>query len=378
MRVVRARRLRTVTTALLNRAALLGVIAWLASQLGSRAQAQAEAKVLDLAWNAPSTCLSESAARAEVAQLIRSERSAAESARARVLIKGSEQTGYVAEIEVERGATSGERTLRGRSCDDLSEAAVLIIAMAIDPEGASARAAARAASKPVEATPPVEQAQPAQNKDQPAQAEQTSESKPEASEQTESEEAEEEPEEEELDEPSDPRAGRVALGVLGSGDVGSLPHATLAGGLIAGLHWPRLRLELQALAYLPQVERSGPTLASNAKIGLYTASISGCYDVLGARDEARALGGCALLEGGLSQGESHAISNSGSSQGLWLAGFTGLDVRQRVVGPLQLRLFAGVGLPILRPAYEIDPFGRVFRASPVLGRFGISAFVLFP
>ena len=181
------------------------------------------------------------------------------------------------------------------------------------------------------------------------------------------------------DEPSDPReTGRFVLGVRGTGDAGSLPNATLGGGLLVGVHWQRLRLELQALAYLPQLQEHRPTPDSATEITLVTGALTGCYDLLGARDEQRALGACAAIEAGLSNGRPQSISDGREATGFWLAGFAGIDARQRVIGPLHLRLLAEVGLPVVRPLYEIAPFGRVFRASPVLGRFGISLFVLFP
>jgi len=393
MRLVRARRRRPVAIALLYRAYIAVCITGLAAQISGPALAQAEADVLDLEWRAPNACPSERAADDQIRALIRHDRGAGERAmaRARVLIEGSEQAGYSAAIEVERGTSSGERTLRGARCGEVADAAILIVAMAIDPEGASARAAQRATStsagtntgaNTTDATARAAAAEPTTTTSDPAatQPEKTDEQAPAPKEEAkEPDEQEEEEEEQEPEPPSNPRdAGRFSLGLYGVGDAGSLPHATLGAGLIAGLHWPRLRLQLQAGAYLPQVEHSGPTQSSSVKVGLYNATVTGCFDLLGTRDDARALGLCAAIEAGLSQGQPRQISDGRSSAGLWLAGFVGIDVRQRVLGPLQLGLFAQAGLPVLRPAYEIEPFGRVFRASPVLGRLGISAFVLFP
>lgn len=334
--------------------------------------------------------MTQAAARAELAELVQLD---PEGARASVQISGSEKAGYTAEIAVRRGTSSGERTLRGARCDELAEAAVLIIAMAIDPEGASARAEQRARDKDALAQsapsaaagtrPSAERVGASAPTTEQPRATTTPETEtpdtrgePEGAEEPLDDEGHTDEEPEALRDPS--AAGRLVLGVRGTGDAGSLPQPTIGGGLIAGIHWPRLRLELQAVAYVPQVVHTGPTASSSAKIHLLTAAINGCYDLLGTRDTQRALGGCAALEAGLSQGQARSISDGRTSQGLWLASFAGLDVRQRVLGPLHLRLLAEVGLPILRPSYEIAQFGRVFRASPVLARFGFSAFVLFP
>jgi hypothetical protein len=364
--------------ALLNKVALLASIVVLIFGSSPNTHAQS-ADALELQWETPRACMSASVARAAIRGLIRAERDTTR-ARVRVLIEGTQQRGYVARIEIARGESTGERELRGSRCDELAEAAVLVIAMAIDPEGAAARAAAANAipsaspaagdTTPSEPVQPERQEAPVEAEGKPAQDEPVEEDEPAG------DEDEDEPAE---DEPSDPReAGRFVLGVRGTGDAGSLPSATLGGGLLVGIHWQRLRLELQALAYLPQLQEHRPTPDSATEITLATGAIAGCYDLLGARDEQRALGACAAIEAGLSNGRPQLISDGREATGFWLAGFAGIDARQHVVGPLHLRLLAEVGLPVVRPLYEIAPFGRVFRASPVLGRFGISLFVLFP
>jgi len=361
----------------------------------SVARAQGGSPAFDLQWNAPAACMSPNAARAEIDALIRIDRiDSGARARIRVLIEGTQQAGYSASIDIERGASSGERTLRGTRCAEVAEASILVIAMVIDPEGVAARAPVSAPSgssttaEPSSPSPNTTSsptaAQPARP-DQPAR-EPVAESDVEPTEDEEPAEAEDatddEPPEEEEDEPegpSDPRkAGRVVLGVRALGDAGSLPSLTLGGGLIAGLHWQRARIELQALAYLPQIEERGPTPGSTTEVRLLAGAISGCFNLIGTRDDPRALGGCAAIEAGLSSAEPRRISDGQDQAGLWLAGFLGLDLRQQLVGPVHLRLLGELGAPILRPRYEIDPFGTVFRASPVLGRFGISLFVLFP
>jgi hypothetical protein len=389
MRVVQSTGQRVARTALLiNAAALASFAHWTASI----AHAQAEGPDFELQWSAPPACMSEAEARSEVSALIRAQRDAGERARARVLIEGTDRRGYVAQIEIARGASTGERELRGSRCDAIADAAVLIVAMAIDPEGASARAAAQSEAQAAGATKqeplPVANSSRASERETPSSERAQPEAAAERAEQrTEDPADRQEPEEEvrpdeeepvEEDEPSDPRrAGRLVLGARGSGDVGSLTHATIGGGLLGGVHWQHLRLELQGLAYAPQVEARSPAPGSS-EVALYTGALTGCLDLVGSRDQPRALGTCAAIEGGLSRGTPLNISGGRASSAFWLAGFVGIDARQRIAGPAHVRLLAEVGLPVLRPSYEIEPFGRVFRASPVLGRFGISAFVLFP
>jgi hypothetical protein len=378
-------------TTFLIKVVTLASIAPLWMYAASNARAQAEAPAFELQWSAPAACLSASAARGAIQALIR-DQTAGERARARVLIEGSEQQGYVAQIEIARGASAGERELRGAGCAVVAEAAVLIIAMAIDPEGASARAAAlrqtapganainetqasdtaKAAPNPTSTTSTApREAKPEDKRERPPPA-QVEEPEPRNEEELEEQELEEE------EAPSDPRqAGRFVLGLHGTGDAGSLPRATVGGGVLAGMHWQQLRLELHALAYVSQVEDRLPAPGSTG-VSLYTGVLRGCLDLLGAREEPRALGGCAAIEAGLSRGAPRSISDGQASSGFWLASFLGVDARQRLAGPLHARLLLEVGLPVLRPSYEIAPFGRVFHASAVLGRFGISAFVLFP
>lgn len=352
---------------------------------------------LELRWTAPPACPSKRAALDALGQLLDDTAyDAAQPTRASVLIQGTQQAGYVAEIAIERGASSGERTLRAARCAELADAAVLVIAMVIDPDAATAAASSRATpdatARDATAGPPSARAAPSSAAPAPKPELERRASEPPIPEDEEPEREDDEPEREDDgpepepaaepdadDTPRDPRrAGRFALGVRASGAAGWLPEIALGGGLLAGLHWPRARVELLAHAHVPERLRRGPVSGSGAKLELYTAALSGCVDVLGARDRARALGACAWLEAGLSSAEPRGLSDGRAQRGVWLAGLLGLDARHALAGPLHARLHAEVGAPFVRPSYEIDGFGRVFRASPLLGRAGISLLVLFP
>jgi hypothetical protein len=250
-----------------------------------------------------------------------------------VQIEGNAQTGYRAELEIERGDEAGERALRGARCDEVSAAATLVIAMVIDPSAAERVPAAEPA--------PASLGAPLAN------------------------------------EPAEPL--RIALGAKLLGDVGSLPRATLGAGIALGLHFTaRLRIELAALALLPQRAVGGPTATSSTLLALYAGQLRACFAPFDALANVMAFEGCAAAELGISRGDPRGISNGGPSSGVWGAGFVGLGLRQASRNGLQVGALIELGLPIFRPVYEIDGYGPVFRATPVLARLSLEARWLFP
>ncbi len=282
--------------------------------------------------------MSAATARASIEALIaQGAANTSETTEVSVHIEGDEAAGYLAELEFERGDEEGERTLRGARCDDVTGAATLVIAMVIDPS-----AAERVPEPKPPAPAPELKAEP----------------------------------ERDPNEATTPL--RFSLGIALLGDLGSLPYATLGAGLSLGVHVSRVRFELGALALLPQHADVGPTAASSTLVSLYGGELRACFAAIESLSGVLALEGCASAELGASSAESQGISNGTRSSALWSAGFLGLGARQASEAGLQLGALAEIGAPILRPVYEIDGFGPVFRATPVLARLSLSARWLFP
>jgi len=302
------------------------------------AQDDASATAFELDWEAPRGCMSSTQARSAIEQLLSPNASTGdEPAQVEVQIEATEEGRFEAEITVQHDESEGERTLRGESCPQLAEAAVLIVAMVLDPVGASLRVVAPAQLEPSSPEP--------------------------------------------QDESPNERV-RVALGLRLAADVGALPTSTGGAGLTLGLHFATLgtvlRVQLEALAWMPQDALGGPVAASGATIGLYTSALRGCLDLVSAAQRELAFGTCLTAEAGLSTGRALGISDGRAQQGLWSAGLLGLFARKALPGPLQLELLAEVGAPLHRPSYGIDGFGLIFRASSFIARFGLGVGWLFP
>src|SRR5262245_17860109 len=102
----------------------------------SPAAVRAQDAGADLAWTAPADCPSEDDARAALRALVGD---AGEGAQARVDIE-SRDAAYHAQIAI-AGAISAQRELHGARCASVSEAALLIIAVLVDPLATAERVA---------------------------------------------------------------------------------------------------------------------------------------------------------------------------------------------------------------------------------------------
>ena len=106
-------------------------------------------------YSAPPECASASSIRAAVARLV--SKPGTEPFHAQVVIERT-QTGYVSRI---RSASSVERRLAGATCDEVSEATVVILALAMSPKSAAPTAAAGAPA-PTSPAPPIDPGRDAQ------------------------------------------------------------------------------------------------------------------------------------------------------------------------------------------------------------------------
>lgn len=318
-------------------AQIAALATWLLSAVSAQAQAPVPAR-FELDWEAPEDCMSEGQARAAIEGLLGTRASQAAGASIEVRISRLESDRYQAEIEARREGETGERSLHGESCARVSEATVLIAALVLDPSGAALRTAAQK----VEPDP-----------------------KPQA----------EADDEEDVDEPGPPL--RFSIAARAVGDAGSLPTLTAGASLALGASLGALRFELQALAFLAQDATSGPVGGSGARIGLYSGALRTCLDAAHAFDRTFTLAPCLAIEAGLSTGEARGISDGQSRRGLWTAGLIGFSARQLFADALFLELLAEIGAALHRPRYQIDGFGGVFQASPVIGRTALSAGWIF-
>jgi hypothetical protein len=80
------------------------------------------------------------------------------------------------------------------------------------------------------------------------------------------------------------------------------------------------------------------------------------------------------LELGAATGRGTAVRDATTTVGLWAAALAGVSLglparEGRVLTP---RLGLAVGVPWARPSFEVDGYGRVFRASSWVARLSIA------
>jgi hypothetical protein len=292
--------------------------------LGRPALADRLEGALDLQWQAAAGCPDRGAAASAIAELI-GETAAHPRVRApasvRVAIARTSAGGFVARLSTSSAGQNGERELEGEDCGRVADAVVLIVAMMLDPVTAADRV----------------------NKT-----------------------------------PADEDHLRFSIGALGAVDAGSLPAPSAGAGVGLGLHLAPFHGHVEGLAWIPRLALKGPVAGSGGEIGLYTGALRACWDVF--RDTAGelSLGPCAGAELGLSTGRGLNISHPARSSGLWSAAT--LAIRMQLVGRSGFAFGFSVegGAALHRPAYFIENYGEVFRASPVFGRAKMDMAWIFP
>jgi hypothetical protein len=278
------------------------------------ARATEPGRGIELVWRAPSGCPDEAWARKAIdAYLGHRKRDAFKPIAVRVAITAVPGGRWRATLSLGGGA-SGDRVFEGSTCARVGEAAVLIVALMLDPVEVVTQIETPGADAP---------SVPAATADEGGR--RAADGRP-------------------------PRSVQVAI--QAAGDAGSFPQPTVGVG--------------------------GPTAGSGGDIGLYTASLRGCFTAMRAYEGRIALEPCLRLEGGLGSGQGFGIAEPLTTHRPWGAAFVGLSIRQVSTESLGAWLSVEGGVPFLRPNYVIEEFGTVFRASPVLARLSFGLAWSFP
>jgi hypothetical protein len=308
-----------------------GIVAFASAAHGAE-----PARGIELEWRAPAGCPDEAWARKAIdAYLGRRTLEAFKPITVRVQITAVAGGRWRAALSVGGGA-SGNRVFEGATCARVGDAAVLIVALMLDPVQVATQIEAPRAEGP--SAVPV-----------PAETSRATESRP---------------------------STRVELSVQAAGDAGSLPEPTVGAGLAAGVRIGRIAAQADIMAWIPRRAFGGPTAASGGEIGLYTASVRGCLSAISAL--ALAVAPCVRAEGGLSSGTGFGIAEPVTSRNFWGAAFVGLSIRQPSAERLGAWLAVEGGVPFVRPNYVIEDFGTVFRAGAILGRVSFGLAWSFP
>jgi hypothetical protein len=279
---------------------------------------------LALEWRAAAGCPDEAAGRVAIARYLGADTASLPGTIAVAVDLAPDPEGeWRGHVALSGDAGEGNRRFHGPTCDEVADAAALIVAILLNPLRTAARLKAAHG-------PPA---------DAPA---------------------------------ADDRAVSGSwfhLGVQTSADVGSLPEATLGFGLVAGVQTERVLLQLEADDWLPQRIVHGPSPGSGGQLGLVAGALRGCVDVVRALDVRLRFGPCLRPELGVATGSGIGLDQPARSKAFWAALFGGLSARFSTA-PLETWLSFDVGTAVARPNYGIDGFGTVFQASPVLLRAG--------
>jgi hypothetical protein len=307
---------------------------WLACAAYPRAARGAEpGPGFELAWSAPPGCPDEAwAQRAIRGYLGQRKLESTKPIHVRVEIAPIATGRFRAAISFD-GGVSGDRRFEGASCARVGDAAVLVVALMFDPIEVVTQMEIPAA----EARPP--------------------------------------PAFSEVDRFGSGRAARsIELGLQATGDVGSLPEPTAGAGIAAGLRFGRASLAVDAMGWFSRRALANPAAENGGEIGLYTASVRGCFAAMRVGESSFELDPCVRAEVGLSSGRGFGVVEPTSSTNPWGAAFVGLSMRQLSTTSLAAWLSLEGGVSFLRPNYVIEDLGTVFRAGPLLGRvsFGLA------
>jgi len=287
-----------------------------------------------VAWQAPSECPDESALSRYVDQTVADAGQGPLSVRASGSVSKSADGRYVASLELDTGgAQPSVRSLDGRDCEAVSQAAALLIALAVRARVAPAPPAPPPVPPP--APPPVELPPPP---------------------------------------PPPPGAPRLFLSLAPVVDVGSLPSASPGLGVGVGVRAAGVRAELGAAYFTPHSASVAGSPEKGAELSLVTFGARAC---LPWGTGAWQLGPCLGAGGSRMHGEGFGAREprSGTAWGLELtaAGLASWEISSTI----SLGLSAGAALPLARPEFVIDDAGSVHRRDSLSGRFALSLDIYF-
>jgi len=290
-----------------------------------------EAGALTFSWQAPAGCPSRDEVSAEIARLlggsIRIPRGGDIKASA-VVAHGPT---WSLAMETELAGRPGRRSLEAASCQDLADAAALIVALMIDPNAVAAHATPL---RPVAVPPPPVEAPPAT---QPDPAPETKR-----------------------------RAVEYLVGIHATGSYGTLPSidAGLGGGI--GLQGRRWRAELRGTYGLRRDQKAMAAAPAGAygQFNFTAAAFAGCFNF---GRESLAFGPCAGGELGAVSAKGFGVTQGFPANTLWSAlgagGYAAVSLGHHLSLPLHLDVLA----PLRRSQFVFKNEPQVVFQAPAVG-----------
>lgn len=333
------------------------LVCWTCVSVAEPVAAGESSDRLVLVWSAPSPCPSQGQLESQVRDLIGTPTEAAARVEATAdAWRGEDALWHVA-IRTKTGTALGERRVDGESCDAVAQATALILAMSIDPEAVSAKALGVAPNPaPLSWDPSVrpsplrvlEHAPVVQASPLPA-------VPPVAMEMQET------------------TWGLV--GVVGGVDAGSLPDVSPWIGGVAAVSRGRERMELEVAFLAQQTEHLQTPSSAGGHFDLTTVGLAACHDVWRSSATISLCGG---IHVGVMRARGFGVTDPGSADPLWLSLVPSAVGAWPLGNGISLRLEVEGGLPLRRPGFDLEPYGEVHRASPVVARAAFGPQIQFP
>lgn len=297
----------------------------------SPARADAATPPWRLEWEAPSTCPDSLAVYERVRERLGEEAISGELPRVRGAIVPIGK-GQQLHLDIEEGGRRSSRVISGDDCDELVDAAVLAITLALQGNGTAA---------PLDAAP----SSPAS---EPAGAPALDDRRPDGPE-------------------SASRSAAQKLRVSGAVeavlDLSALPEP--APGLAIAVRGEIERWGLSAYgAWLP-AQRLGVRADEFVDFELSTGGVRACHGLFEGVVRGDA---CALIEVGRLAASSADLDSSRDVANLWLATGAAFEVRKRVLQGLEVQLRAEPLVPLLRKQYAVNEGERIHAPAPLDAR----------
>ncbi len=321
-------------------AVFFALLSWSAGAAGQSTEAVSG---LHLLWDAPDGCDARDAALLSVGRLVGPLGPATVPVQAHARVTSRASGGW--RLQLTFAGPDGERMreLDAQTCDELREAAALILALAVNPSlGESVvQSVDEAGAAPKRATsistlPPTGAAPPPKGAPMPTPARGRDGSS----------------------------ANRTSWGLsLAAGPIwaqGAIPSPAFGGAGLVAASQNRVRIELGCFYMVQRFQHAEGRPTSGGYIGLTGGAVSGCYVLW--RHKAIDAGGCAQIEVGVIHGQGVGLDHMQSGEYLWLAtGLSGLlsfelDARVRlaiepsIMAPWSRPEFVAGGAFVYRPA----------------------------
>jgi hypothetical protein len=324
------------------------------------------AELVELTWDAPAGCPAASDVQARIRELAASAKPSGTALRAAATITRSDGGSLQLKLVIRAGDLIGERTIEGRSCDDLAGAAAVNLALLL-----ASREPLSAAD--VGAPPGASAAEPAKpSEPQPTQEPQ---SKPKAAEPEQPVDDDDDDDDDDADDAVDDapstRSWRGLLDApIGTLELGPMPEPSLGGALAIGLWIDRWRVLAEGTLWQRQELTAKTHLPASAHVDRFAATLRTCRTFPFSRFELAPCVHISLQHVAARGNGPHIAARTEAST--WVAPGVGVQARYELAA--WLALLAGVDARIegSRPRIAIDGVGRVGQLGPAAVKVALS------